>query len=972
MCKKDENKSSAVERNLNGVELARITPSSENPDSAPLHVLFFEDYSPDVELCLWTLKSAGFDVTTDVAVTLDAVLERVSTTEYDVILADYRVPGATGMDVFRALKGEEVSVPFILVTGSLGDERAVECLKEGVADYVLKDRLARLPVAVRRALDERRLREERSQAEQALRRSEASYRSLIESAPCGILRISAENGRFLDVNAAMAEMLGYDSAGDLLASQPYDEPALDVKTRDRLAKEYEQRGRIQETDVEWKRRDAIPITVRLSGRLLRDETGLATCFEMIAENVTERKRADERIRQLNRMYSVSTHISQAIVRIRERDELFHRICEIAAEEGQFRMAWVGVVDPATSLVRPVAHAGLDEGYLQAIRISMVDETSRCGPVGTALLSGQHFVCDDTQTDPSFAPWREQALAHGYRSMGSFPLSVHGRPMATMSLYASEPGLFADENLDLLDKVAADVSFALESMETAEMRQRAVDELNQFFTLSLEMLCIVGMDGRIHVLNPAWEKTLGFSGLELRSRPMLDFVHSEDRPQTLSAVQKLQVGAELDAVEIRVCSKNGSYKWLAFNATPVPRQGLIFVAAHDVTDRKRLEEQLREQNLALEETNRRVEAANRMKSEFLANMSHELRSPLNGIIGFSELLYDGRLGSVSDRQKEILGRVLNSARHLLQLINDVLDLSKVEAGRLEFHPESISSSKVILEVTGILGGLAAAKHIQFETQIEPEVATLFTDPGRLKQVLYNYVSNALKFTGEGGRVRVNLRAEGASEFRLEVSDTGVGIPQEDIGKLFIEFQQLDSGKAKRFQGTGLGLALTKRIVEAQGGRVGVESTPGAGSTFFAVLSRAGGGRVATLYPQVLIIEDERIERTLLKRMLEQENFAVETAATCAEAVAKCHHRSFDAITLDLLLPDGDGKQVLEEIRASEPNRTTPVIVISIVEEIEQVAIPGIQEVLRKPVRRENLIAALERAGLPRLVEVLHGN
>jgi PAS domain S-box-containing protein len=933
-------------------------------------VLFFEDQSADVELLLWTLQSAEFDVASDVVATLDAVLGRVTATEYDVILADYRMPGSTGMDVFRALKAKGVSVPFILVTGSLGDEKAVECLKDGVADYVLKDRPARLPVAVRRALEERRLREDRAHAEQALRRSEASYRSLIESAPCGILRMSAETGRFLEVNAALAEMLGYDSASELLASELVNRLALDIETRRRLGKQYEQQGR-PETDVEWTGKDGAPITVRLSGRVLRDKDGAAICFEMIAENVTSRQRAEERIRQLHRLHLVSTLVSQAIVRIRGRDELFRQICQIAVEEGEFRMAWVGAVDPDTLLVRPVASAGIEEGYLAGIRISVADEPSGHGPAGNALRHGRHFVCDDTRTDPGFAPWRAQALQRSYRSVGSFPLSVRGRPIAAMNLYASEPGLFDDENLALLDKLAADVSFALESMETVELRQRAVDELNQFFTLSLDMLGIVGMDGGIRVLNPAWEKTIGFNGLELRARPMLDLVHSDDRPRMLAAVQQLRAGEEQTDVEIRICSKNGPYKWLMFNATPVPRQGLIFVAAHDVTDRKRLEEQLREQNLALEETNQRVETANRMKSEFLANMSHELRSPLNCIVGFSELLFDARLGPISDRQKEILGRVLNSARHLLQLINDILDLSKVEAGRLEFHPESLSSSKLIQEVTGILGGLAAAKGIRIETEVEPDVATMVADPGRFKQVLYNYVSNALKFTSEGGRVRVNLRAEGASELRLEVSDTGVGIAPKDLGKLFIEFQQLDSGKGKRFQGTGLGLALTKRIVEAQGGRVGVESTPGEGSTFFAVLPRAGGNCVAAMSPQVLIIEDERIERTVMTHILQKEGFAVDTAGTCAEAVAKCHDQSFDAITLDLLLPDGDGKQLLEEIRASEQNRTTPVIVVSMVEEVDAAALPGVQEVLKKPVSRQDLVAALERAGLPATVKVVNG-
>jgi len=168
-----------------------------------------------------------------------------------------------------------------------------------------------------------------------------------------------------------------------------------------------------------------------------------------------------------------------------------------------------------------------------------------------------------------------------------------------------------------------------------------------------------------------------------------------------------------------------------------------------------------------------------------------------------------------------------------------------------------------------------------------------------------------------------------------------------------------------------LALTKRIVEAQGGRVGVVSTPGEGSAFFAVLPRAAREQVAAGSPQVLVIEDERIGRTLLRRMLQNEGFAVETAGTCAEALAKCHGQAFDAITLDMLLPDGDGKQLLEEIRAVEQNRTTPVIVVSMVEELDQAALPSAQAFLKKPVNREDLVAALERAGMAGMGKVLDG-
>jgi PAS domain S-box-containing protein len=440
-------------------------------------------------------------------------------------------------------------------------------------------------------------------------------------------------------------------------------------------------------------------------------------------------------------------------------------------------------------------------------------------------------------DSRMQPWRERAQGRSYRSVGAFPIIVRGCTIGAIAIYADKLGFFDDETVALLDELAADLSFALESMELERMRHRAVDELNQFFALSLDMLCISNLDGYIHRLNPAWERTLGFSAVEMCSRPWIEFVHPDDRPQAEIACLKLRSGIEIEHLDLRFLSKSGSHRWVIVSATPVIDQGVVFAVVTDITERKDLDDKLRSQNAALEEQNYRVNESSRLKSEFLANMSHELRSPLNGIIGFAELLYDGKLTPLPERPREFLGRIHSSATHLLQLINGVLDLSKVEAGRLEFCPERVSMTSVIKEVMGILGTLAAEKQIRMETVVDDSVETVFADAGRLKQILYNYLSNALKFTGAGGRVVVRLKGEGASEFRLEVSDTGVGISEKDIARLFVEFQQLDATKAKRYQGTGLGLALTKRIVEAQGGRVGVESELGQGSTFFAVLPRA---------------------------------------------------------------------------------------------------------------------------------------
>jgi signal transduction histidine kinase len=276
-------------------------------------------------------------------------------------------------------------------------------------------------------------------------------------------------------------------------------------------------------------------------------------------------------------------------------------------------------------------------------------------------------------------------------------------------------------------------------------------------------------------------------------------------------------------------KDGKEFAAEISLSPIETQDgtLVTAAIRDVTDRKR----------DMEQQNRRMQEANRLKSEFLANMSHELRTPLNAIIGFGKLLHAGKVGHLTPTQKEYLGDIVNSSNHLLQLINDVLDLAKIESGRTEVHVERVELSRLAGEVRDILRGLAAEKRIRLTVDVSADLPAVVVDPRLLKQMLYNYLSNAIKFTPESGQVAMRIRPEPEDRFRVEVQDTGIGIKPEDMCRLFVEFQQLDSSASKRYSGTGLGLALTKRIVEAQGGSVGVESELGTGSTFWAVLPQS---------------------------------------------------------------------------------------------------------------------------------------
>ena len=260
-------------------------------------------------------------------------------------------------------------------------------------------------------------------------------------------------------------------------------------------------------------------------------------------------------------------------------------------------------------------------------------------------------------------------------------------------------------------------------------------------------------------------------------------------------------------------------------------GLAIVLVHRLA---RNSARLAHANAELEIRNEQVVMADRTKSDFLASMSHELRTPLNGIIGFAELMHDGRVGPVSDQHREYLGDILSSSNHLRRLIDDVLDLSKIEAGKIDLRPERVECAKVVGEVCDVVQSLAVRKRIELTCDVDPDIGPLDLDPGKLKQVLFNYVSNALKFTPEDGHVSVRATAEPDDRFRIVVEDDGPGISDEDLERLWSAFEQLETGSSRRYGGTGLGLSLTRRIVEAQGGEVGVESTVGQGTRFHVVL------------------------------------------------------------------------------------------------------------------------------------------
>jgi signal transduction histidine kinase/DNA-binding response OmpR family regulator/CHASE3 domain sensor protein len=402
------------------------------------------------------------------------------------------------------------------------------------------------------------------------------------------------------------------------------------------------------------------------------------------------------------------------------------------------------------------------------------------------------------------------------------------------------------------------------------------------------------------------------------------------------------------------------------------------------DLKYLSEQLRERSDEISQKNLQLEEASRTKSEFLANMSHELRTPLNAIIGFSEALKDGMMGELMKQQREYIEDIYSSGEHLLSLINDILDLAKVEAGKMILELEPISVNAVLQNSLSMVKEKALNQHLKLALDADVEMPEIVADIRKLKQIVYNLLSNAVKFTPDGGGVllsahRVNDMLE------IIVTDTGIGIAPEDQARLFEPFTQIDSTLSRQYQGTGLGLVMVKRLAELHGGSVELESEAGKGSRFLVRIpwrkvendtSKPAGLEMP--YPQnpstapladklseaptVLVIEDELSAAKLITHHLESEGLRVTNMATGEQALEWLEHNRPDLITLDLMLPGMDGWEVLSRIKQIPQLATVPVVIISTLADGKRGIALGASQMLQKPVSYEELKNALVAIGI----------
>jgi PAS domain S-box-containing protein len=1040
-----------------------------------LQLLIVEDSEEDTLLLLRELRNSGFEPAWERIDTPEAMKPALASREWDVVVSDYSMPRFNGLDALRMVRESGRDIPFIIVSGKIGEETAVEAMKGGARDYIIKGKLSRLAPAIERELVETEVRRQRRLAVDALRESKKRYRLLLESVTDYIYTTLLEDGRPLatthgpgcatvtgysaeeynidpelwlrmvpeEDRAAVLEQANNVIAGKVFSSLEhriihkegricwirntpvprrnhlgtligFDGVVTDITERKQAE------DALVKAKLEWEKTfDAIidPIMIldtdhRIvkANRSMADKLGIAPeesaglfCYNVFhgldgppeycpharmladdnphsveiieprmsgyfsinvsplrdpegriygcvhyARDINARKRAEQKSARLNRINTVLSKFNEAIVRIREPERLYIELCKIVVEDGLFRMAWLGVVERETLMVKPVAHYGNEDGYLKNIHISLDPGLPEGrGPTGTALRERRVSVNNDTKNNPLMAPWRDEALRRGFHASATFPIFSANTLFGAFTMYAPETNYFGEEEIHLLSALSDDVSFAIEYMKSEEELKLTDDALKrekEFLSNLLQgssiATFVIDPQHQVLLWNQACEALTGVKAAEIigtslhwrafykYERPCLADLVIEGRTGQLEElytnVSQSPLTPEGLQAEGPFPDLNGQERYILFNAAPIRDSSGKLLGAiesiHDFTEHRALKTQLLH--------SQKMEAV----GQLAGGIAHDFNNILTAIIGFSTLMEMGM--KKDDPQRSNLNNVLAAADRAADLTRSLLTFSRKQI----MNPQQLNLNEIVRKTDKFLKRIIG-EDIELKTTFRQEVLAINADSGQIEQVLMNLVTNARDAMPNGGLLcietgifevddeYINLHGYGESGLyaSVSVSDSGGGMDESILKKVFDPFfTTKEPGK-----GTGLGLSIVFGIIKQHNGFISVQSEPGNGTTFKILLPL-----IQTALPEkqavdetliekgvetILVADDDSSLRDLAEKTLSMFGYKVIMAVDGSDALARYSENSerIDLVVLDIIMPEMNGKEALDKMRMIDP-------------------------------------------------------
>jgi len=963
-------------------------------DKTSIKILLAEDNPADVVFLRETLEK---DTITSFELTpverLGAALELLKNHPFDVILLDLGLPDSQGLVTFTHIHRAMPELPKVILSGLADEVFALQAVQAGAQDYLVKG-----PVGFSVAARAIRYAIERQMAQKALRESEARFATVFRASPLSIALTKLKDNRLIDVNPAWQRQTGFTRAEVIGRAARELNVWVNLNDRERMLRQMSEHGITAGFEIQIRHKSGRVSDLLMSAELV--ELAGEPCMLSLALDITERKKAEEALRESEERY-------------RDLVENSHDLIQSVAPDGRFLFVnhtWLETLE----------YTAADLPGLNLWHILHPDSRAKCEQEFTALLQGQ----GSSTIRPTFITKSGAAVD------GEGVVMAHmenGKLIATNAFFRN-----VTEKRQIERVQATQVAVSRILAESPEV-EAALAQVLEAIAVSLDWqvaeLWLQDAAGETLVWHSGWHtpERVELAEFEAASR-LYTFARGNGLPGRAWAARetiwetdvatsfsfahaKLTTQADLHtAIAIPIIRGNQVPGVMVFfsrsrRALDAPLSATLsdlgrqigqFVARKWAelaleTERASLARRVEERTADLSQANAELAKIARAKDEFLANMSHELRTPLNAILNFSESLLEGIRGPLNERQQVAVQHIETSGRHLLGLINDILDLSKVEAGQMSLQLQPTIIADVCQASMLFVKEVVSKKSLKLAFQLNDQAAKIEADPKRLKQMLVNLLSNAVKFTPDGGQVSLEVTVEaGAGVVHFAVQDTGIGISPESITRLFQPFTQLDSSLSRQYEGTGLGLALVRRLAELHGGSVMVESEVGRGSRFTITLpyhpqktakakpatgpqsgrktktdplrSAPGSETLGVPGRLILLAEDSEANLMTIGDYLRYNSYSVVVARNGQEALDRAEETPPDLILMDIQLPEMDGLEATRRLRARPKFVATPIIALTALAmpgDRERCLAAGVNEYIAKPVRLKELVETVER-------------